>query len=368
LREFVLKLAIVGPTHPFKGGVSQHTTMLAHRATSAGHDVDLISWTHQYPDRLYPGVQRLPMDRPETPPFPRTTYPLSWRRPDGWLGTGKRLRRHDVIALVLVTPLQIPAYLTIISALRRRGGCPRLVVLAHNVLPHEQRLGDRFLVRRLFQRVDGVVVHTHGQKELAVGLDASCVEVVSLPPLLPAASGARRGGRRNSLLFFGFIRHYKGLDVLLRALPNVPDVKLVVAGELWGDDNWLRDLLGAPGVQHRVVLELGYVDMARVDELFAGADALVLPYRSGTASSNATLAKLHGIPVVGSWIEAIQAEVEEGVDGLLVPPDDPEALANALCALYRPGCLEQLSAGVQKPDIDGPWRTYVRTLERIGED
>ncbi|MCK9902687.1 glycosyltransferase, partial [Frankia sp. Cpl3] len=87
-----MRIAIIGPTRPYKGGIAQHTTELAHRLTARGHDVRIESWSHQYPARLYPGQQRV--DTPEGTPFAATAYPLSWRRPDSWFRLGRRLRRR----------------------------------------------------------------------------------------------------------------------------------------------------------------------------------------------------------------------------------------------------------------------------------
>src|SRR5690606_14286007 len=110
-----MRIALVGPTHPYKGGVAQHTTTLARQLGLAGHVVDLVSWSAQYPGFLYPGEQRVPEHKPEVPPWPRTTYPLAWYRPDGWWRVGRDLRWHDLVVLVLVTPLQAPAYLAILA-------------------------------------------------------------------------------------------------------------------------------------------------------------------------------------------------------------------------------------------------------------
>src|SRR5512143_1820501 len=136
-----MRIAVVGPTHPYKGGIAQHTTELAHRLAARGHDVRLESWSAQYPDRLYPGRQRV--TEPELPPFPGTSYPLSWRWPAGWLRLGRRLRREvDAVVLVVVTPVQAPAYLGILRGLRPGRGGPRVLALCHNVLPHERRAVD----------------------------------------------------------------------------------------------------------------------------------------------------------------------------------------------------------------------------------
>ncbi|MBX6388919.1 MAG: glycosyltransferase family 4 protein [Frankia sp.] len=368
-----MRLTIVGPTHPYKGGIAQHTTELAHRLAGRGLDVRIESWSAQYPARLYPGQQRV--DAPEMEPFPATAYPLSWRRPDGWPRLGRRLRRTaDVVVIVVVTPVQVPAYLGILAGLgraRRRGrpgAGPSVVALCHNVLPHERRAVDEPLVRAVLARADAVLVHTDAEATRASALADTPVHVAAMATHLwttieraPAAADAARPRRR--LLFFGLVRPYKGLDVLLRALAaGPPDVALTVAGEFWGGTAATEALAAELGIADRVELRQGYVPAAEVPALFAAADALVLPYRSGTASQNVDLAFLHGRPVVATTVGTLPTAVADGTDGLLVPPDDPEALAAALRRLYEPGVLAALTAKVRPPDATARWERYLDTL------
>ena len=112
-----MRIALVGPAHPYKGGGARHTTELAHRLAAAGHDVIIESWRAQYPSRLYPGQQTV--DVPEGAPYPRTRRRLAWYRPDGWLAEGRRLRPADLVVFALLTPLQVPPYLAIMSRLGR---------------------------------------------------------------------------------------------------------------------------------------------------------------------------------------------------------------------------------------------------------
>jgi glycosyltransferase involved in cell wall biosynthesis len=444
-----MRIAVVGPTHPYKGGIAQHTTELAHRLAARGHDVRLHSWAAQYPARLYPGEQRV--REPEMEPFPRTDYPLSWRRPDSWWLLGRRLRRTaDAVVLVVVTPVQAPAYLGILAGIRtglgtgtgtgsprswRRGAgmgtgtgtpSPPVLALCHNVLPHERRAVDVPLVRAVLRRVNAVLVHTPAEAELARSLTSRSVSVAAMAPHLwtaarlrppthdrsvseqgrrstsgtpegpahpgdagnardtgdvpvpgtpavphptdrqQAAEGAGPSGAaptppvRRRLLFFGLVRPYKGLDVLLRALAAGPDdVALTVAGEFWGGAEATRALVAELGLTDRVEVRPGYVPAADVPALFAAADALVLPYRSGTASQNVDLAHLHGLAVVASRVGTLADSVIDGVDGLLVPPGDVGALAASLHRLYEPGVLAALQAKVVPPDADDAWSCYL---------
>lgn len=362
-----MKVAVVGPTHPYKGGIAQSTTTLARQLGAAGHVVDVVSWSAQYPDVLYPGEQRVPADRPEIEPWPRTTYPLAWFRPDSWVRTGRRLRTYDVVVFVLVTPVQVPAYLTMLAALGRHSA--RTVVLCHNVLPHERRMVDPMLVRALFRRTDGALVHSGDQARLARGLGARQVAVAELPSGFPAAAGAEPAaapdaGVHRRLLFFGLVRPYKGLDVLLAALAKVPAVGLTVAGEFWGETLSVTEAtVDELGLRDRVEIRAGYVDAAEVPGLFAATDALVLPYRQATSSYNADVAFQYARPVVVTRAGALADRVSDGVDGLVCAPDDVDDLAAALRRLYdEPGLLATLREGVRTPDHTGKWERYAEAL------
>jgi D-inositol-3-phosphate glycosyltransferase len=368
-----MRIAIVGPTHPYKGGIAQHTTELARRLAARGEDVVIASWSAQYPARLYPGEQRV--DRAETEPFGATGYPLSWRRPDSWVRLGRRLRREaDAVVLVVVTPLQAPAYLGILAGLGRRSSAaavadpaPPVLALCHNVLPHERRALDEPLVRAQLRRVSAVLVHTDAEAGRARALTGAPVTVSAMAPhgvgaAPPAAAPTQPAGyeARRRLLFFGLVRPYKGLDVLLRALAEgPPDVTLTVAGEFWGGTEATRVLIAELGLSDRVELRPGYVPAADVPALFASADALVLPYRAGTASQNVDVAHSRGLPVVATRVGTLGDAVRDGVDGLLAEPDDVTSLRAALRRLYTPGVLADLRAKVVPPDVGAAWEPYL---------
>ncbi|SBW20088.1 group 1 glycosyl transferase [Candidatus Protofrankia californiensis] len=398
------------------------------------------------------------MGDPETEPFPATSYPLSWRRPDSWLRLGRRLRADvDAVVIVMVTPVQAPAYLGVLAglrpaensvaglrpadprpestpagprpagnglaglrpgdvpagprpaedspaargsrgapAVRASGDGPVALALCHNVLPHERRALDEPLVRAVLRRVSGVLVHTQAEAERARRLTARPVSVapmaphlwttgggavagsggspaVDLPvlesnplkpnPLKPNAGRHRDGVPGRRLLFFGLVRPYKGLDVLLRALAaGPPDVHLTVAGEFWGGVGDTRRMIDELGLAGRVDLRPGYVPAADVPALFAAADAVVLPYRSATATQNVDLAHRYGLPVVATAVGMLAQAVRDGVDGLLATPGDPMSLAAALHRLYEPGMLDALRAAVVPPDVDAAWDRYLTVL------
>ncbi|MGH3188807.1 MAG: glycosyltransferase family 4 protein [Streptosporangiaceae bacterium] len=398
-----MRIALVGPAHPYKGGGARHTTELAHRLTAAGHDVIIESWRAQYPARLYPGQQTL--DTPEGDPYPRTYRRLAWYRPDGWLSAGRRLRSADLVVFALLTPIQAPAYLAILAALRTTLRTAlrttlrttlrhraRTAVICHNVLPHERRPGDVPLTRALLSAADLAVVHSAAQAAQARTLaPRTQIAVAQMPAHLPAVATApadvreihcperavvpppgqpqssvadpEPGATTCRLLFFGIVRPYKGLDVLLQALAQVPaHVTLTVAGEFWGGTDDTEKLIADLGLTDRVTLRPGYVPASDIPALFGAADALVLPYREATASQNALLAFAHGIPVITTTAGTLADHVRHNVDGLTCAPGDPDALARALTAVSDPQTARRLRAAVTPIDPDPAWSAYLDAL------
>ncbi|WP_231961007.1 glycosyltransferase family 4 protein [Pedococcus dokdonensis] len=370
----------MGPTHPYKGGVAAHTTSLAHELAEAGHDVTLVSWSHLYPSKLYPGEQAVPGGAPDVEPFPRTVRALSWARPDTWVRTGRRLRAFDVVVVVHVIPAVVPAHLALLRAagagrrsVQRRAAHrgPRTVVIAHNVLPHETHPGDRELMRQFLERVDSVLVHSDEQARLAYELGAPRVSVTDLPPHLPGGAPVDRVAHDGPprLLALGMVRDYKGVDLLLEALADVPGPTLTVAGEMWGSSGErVKELAQDPRLRDRVEVHGGYVPADRLAPLFAAHDVLALTYRSATASQNVLLGQQHGLPVLASDVGTFGGQVRDGVDGILVPPGDKAALVAALQRLAEPGVAAQLREQVRPPDLSGPWARYIGSIEALAAD
>jgi glycosyltransferase involved in cell wall biosynthesis len=389
-----VRIALIGPAHPFKGGGARHTTELAHRLAAAGHNVIIESWQAQYPSRLYPGQQTV--DAPEGRPYPRTYRRLSWYRPDGWYAAGRRLASADLVVFALITPVQVPAYLAILAGLGPRGRTARTVVICHNVLPHERRPGDVPLVRALLSHADTALVHSAEQAAAARELTSDLSIVIArMPQHLPCWPGgmtprnpplqggfhpprtpqrgepsprAPLGGDKPPepcvrLLFFGIVRPYKGLDVLLRAMADAPgNFTLTVAGEFWGGTGETEKLIAELGLGTRVTLRPGYVPASEIPALFAEADALVLPYREATASQNALLAFSHGVPVITTTAGALADLVRDDVDGLTCAPGDVGDLARALTRISEPETAGRLRSGVRAVDPEPGWAAYLKAL------
>ena len=357
-----MRLTLVGPAFPWRGGIPLLATDLAHRLTADGHDVVLRTWSRQGPARLLP-AQRYPLTAPESRVYPTAPEPLSWRNPVHWRRLGRlAAAESEVVVLIHYTTLQAPALYAVAQA---AGRTARVVLVCANAVPHEPRPGDRALVGRLLRAVDGALVHTAAERRALAPLTDRPVAVAALPPHLPAGephpAPAGEAPRRR-LLFFGKVRPYKGVDVLVRALARIEDVRLAVVGEFYRDEAELRSLISRLGLADRVQVRPGYLPAEGIPALFAAADALVLPYRTATASQLVALAHRHGLPAVATRVGNFPETVRDGVDGLLCEPGDVDDLERALRVLYEPGRLARLRSGVGSCESADTWRTYLDTL------
>lgn len=364
-----MKIAIVGPTHPFKGGIAQHTTRLAHQLEGAGLDTYVESWNRQYPAALYPGVMSVPEDEPEVPVFPHVLRRLSWNSPLSWFGAARRLRRADVVIFVIVNTPQLVLYLIIRALL---GAGPEVVALMHNVLPHEPKPWDKPAVKTFLRASDHVLVHSAEQREVAQGLTGTPVTETPLPALMDTARPLEQRRRASveeplEVLSFGLVRPYKGVDLLIEAMAKVPQMRLTVAGEFWTPAAELRDLAATLGVDDRLTLLEGYVPAAEIPRLFEACHLVALTYRSVTGSGNLKLALESGRPVVVTSVGSLESDVA-GRYGVVAEPENVDDLARALRRACEPeeyGRIAGHVAAYPRGELLREWTEYVATIERM---
>ncbi|MEP7178652.1 MAG: glycosyltransferase family 4 protein [Pseudonocardiales bacterium] len=356
-----MRITIVGPGHPFKGGVAQHTATLAKWLAGAGHDVEIVSWLRQYPERFYPGQQEV--SAPEFEVFEPTRRLLSWNRPDSWVRVGRSLRHRDLVLIAHVSPVQVIPYRILLAALR--GGSAGTAIISHNVLPHERSRIDKPAVSLLFNAADRIIVHSAAEGEIARALTRKPVIVAPIAPFMPDSFVTRSPlpGEHRRLIFFGMVRPYKGLDVLLRALVQAPsDIRLRVVGEFWGGTGATEELCRGLGIAERVEIRDGYLPAHDVPAQFSDVDALVLPYRTATGSQGVWTAFEFGVPAIASRAGHLADDVTDGVDGFVVDPGDVEELSAALVRFYQPGVPERMRAAVHPVDPAPYWQRYLEAL------
>jgi glycosyltransferase involved in cell wall biosynthesis len=343
-----LKLALVGPVYPYRGGIAHYTTMLYRELVACGNQASLYSFKRQYPRRLFPG----PTDR--DPSQQRLDveckYMLDSLNPFTWWTTAQaiRVQQPDVLLLQWWVPFFAPIWMVLAWAAHRFG--IKTVFICHNVLPHEQRPLDKMLARWTLGLGDGFIVPSQDEREhLLALLPDRRVEIAPHPIYdMFAEQAMPRGEARKQLglpqdapvlLFFGFVREYKGLRYLLEAMPEIlaelSDVRLLVVGEFWQGKQPYLDQIARLGIEQNVVIVDQYVPNEQVPLYFSAADVVVLPYTDVTQSGVVQLAFGFGVPVITTRVGGLPDVVADGKTGYLVDPGDVSGLSRAIVGFFR---------------------------------
>jgi glycosyltransferase involved in cell wall biosynthesis len=358
-----MKIAIVGPMHPYRGGIAHFTEMTVEGLDGHGHEMHPVSFARQYPEFLFPGKTQFEPDD-EAPAIvraaPRLLDPLN---PLSWLRAAWRLReqRPEAVIFQYWMPFFAPAYGTVARSLRW-AGIPSLSVV-HNALPHERHLGDAWLSRFFLTACDGHVVMSDSVADNLRPLrrpDAA-VRQIEHPVYERFGDPVPQDDARAALdlprdapvcLFFGFVREYKGLHVLLEALPGVleglPDLHLVVAGEPYDDPERYRSLIREQGLSDRVHWHDAYIPSGDVPTYFCAADLVVQPYVSATQSGVAQIATHFERPMVVTDVGGLAETIPHEEAGFVVPPEDPETLASAIVRFFQEQWAGRLGEGVRE--------------------
>lgn len=369
-------IGLVGPTFPDKGGIVLHTSELAARLQSAGGLALFAPWERYRPNVTTQRTARL--ETSEAAPDVPTVRGPRWDRPRSWTRTGDALgRASGRLLMVLSSPAQLPALLAMRRAFLRRNPAGRAALIVHNVIPHDAGPLGRRLARAVTRARFPLLVHTPSQAALAVrlGVDERFLQVARLPYHGPDVTAARRPERITSetsdgdglrLLFLGFVRPYKGIDVLLQALSvSARRHRAIIMGEFWMSPKWLHHQITALGLDGRVEIRPGYATDAEISEALLVADVLVLPYRDGTASQLPRVAFSAGVPVIATDVGDLADQIRDGVNGMVVSPGDPQALAGAIDRASDPGRLNALRGNVRPPDVEREWGAYLAAIDAL---
>lgn len=361
------RIALVGPLHPWRGGLAQYLQLLG-EALEAHAEVRAVTFTRQYPDFLFPGTSQFDPLAPR-PRFPTESLldsigPLSWRR------TARHLERFAPGAVVLKwwMPFFAPAFASAVGPLRRGG--TRVVLVCDNLLPHEPRFYDRAFSDWMMRNSDGYLVMSASvERDLDTLKPGAPRRRVAHPFYAQFDQGRwTRESARASLglsgevaLFFGYVRHYKGLDTLLRAWRDVrarrPEATLVVAGEFYERPEAYEALARAAG---GVRLVNRYIPDEEVEALFRAADVTVLPYRSGTQSGVTHVSYALGVPVIATRVGGITETVKDGATGLTCEPEDPAALATTIERFFAEGWREKMAGPIAALRAEHSWEALAR--------
>ena len=375
-----MRVVIIGPAYPLRGGLATYNERLARAFREAGDEVRIVTFSLQYPDFLFPGQTQF-----STEPGPDDLHievSLNSVNPLSWLAVGHRLRRErpDMVIFRFWLPFMGPALGTV-ARLAVRNGHTRVVAITDNVIPHEKRPGDGPLTRYFLSACDGFVTMSRSVlsdlEQLGFGRKPALYRPHPLydnfgpmKPKAEALAALQLPATTGYLLFFGFIRAYKGLDIMLEALADkrlaeLP-IKLIIAGEFYEDAAPYEALIRRYQLENRIVRATDFIPNERVVDYFCAADLIVQPYKNATQSGVSQIAYHFERPMLVTDVGGLAELIPNGVVGYVVPPT-PAAIADAVVDFYAQHREKTFEAGVREQKKQFSWPVMVAALKEVAE-
>jgi glycosyltransferase involved in cell wall biosynthesis len=371
------KIIILGPAHPLRpGGITTFNERLCKAFTAAGHDASIWSFSLQYPSFLFPGTSQF-TDAP-APAGIRIITAINSVNPLNWISVGRRIKKEkpDLVVVRFWIPFMGPCLGTMLRIIRQNKHT-RIVCIADNIKPHESRPGDTLFTRYFVKAVDQFVVMS---KQVLDDLRLFTNKPASLVahPLYDnfGASVSPQEARQylqenyllhaeatdKLLLFFGLIRQYKGLDLLLQAMQLVkdPHIKLLIAGEYYDDEGKYTALMQHPDVQNRLLVHTKFVANEEVKYFVCAADCVVQPYRHATQSGVTPVAYHFEVPMIVTNVGGLPEMVPHQKAGIVCEPT-AESIAQAIDEYFAKG-KNYFMQGLLEEKKKLSWESLVQTI------
>ncbi len=378
-----MNIVIIGTAYPLRGGIAHYVGLLC-KYLSRRHDVSVVTFKRQYPKLLFPGKSQ---EETGDPGIPLESHPwIDSINPWTWLTTGLRVRRMnpDLVIYKFWLPFFAPAY-GVIAAIVKWRRTARTLFICDNIIPHERRPGDRLFTRFAMRFVDLYVVQSRSVENDLLSLEPAAKYVLQPHPVYEifGEEFEREVARKrlhethpelalspgeSVVLFFGYVRDYKGLDVLLDALPSLLEkrkARVLVVGEFYSDEKKYREQVERLGIRDHVCFHSSYVPNDEVSLFFSAADVVALPYHSATQSGIVQIAYNFNRPVVATDVGGLAEVVIHGRTGYIVPPHDPKAFAQALFRFFTEERFVEFRKNVLEEKKKYTWDSMVEAIESL---
>ena len=371
-------VVIIGPGYPLRGGLATFDQRLAREFIHEGFECPIYSFSLQYPDFLFPGTTQYSTDPP--PEGLTILSRINSINPLNWISVGNELRRlqPDVIVVRYWLPLMGPALVTILRRVKKNRRT-RIIAITDNIIPHEKRPGDIPFTRYFLKACDGYITMSEKVlQDLRTFQPTKPARQVAHPLYdnfgepIPQDAARRRlrdkgiaiGDNDRILLFFGFIRKYKGLDIALEAMadPRIKEmgIRLLVAGEFYEEAAPYHELIARLNIADRLLLRTDFIPDSEVRDYLCAADAVIQPYRNATQSGVTPLAYHFEKPMIVSNVGGLPALVPHEQVGLVAEPE-PGAMADAILRFFALGGSYFLPA-LRREKEKYSWARLVETI------
>ncbi len=343
------KVIIIGPAHPLRGGLATFDHRLCKEFSDQGDDCMIYSYSLQYPSIFFPGTSQF-TDEP-APAGIKIKSAINSVNPLNWISVGNELKklRPDIIVVRYWLPFMGPALGTILRRVRKNKHT-KIICIADNISPHEKRPGDDAFTKYFISPIHAFITMSEKvMNDLRKIEHQKPAQQVSHPLYDNFGEGVSKMDARTHLqidpslkiiLFFGFIRKYKGLDILLDSMSDDrvkrSGIKLLVAGEFYEDENVYTDQINRLGIQDQLILRTEFIPDSEVRYYLSAADLVIQPYRSATQSGVTPLAYHFDKPMIVTNVGSLPSLVPHEKVGLVAEPE-PASIADAILRFYEMG-------------------------------
>lgn len=369
---------MIGPAYPYRGGIANFNEALFRALVKEGHQCEILSFSLQYPSFLFPGSTQFDYQRNADDIVSKRM--INSINPFSWLSAARYIIRFrpDIIVVRFWLPLLGPALGSICRLSKRKLDIP-VIGLTDNVIPHEKRPGDRFLTRYFLRSCDGFIAMSQ-----AVLDDIKSFGISSPGRLIPhpiydifgdpvsmEQARAHLGIAPNQkvILFFGFIRKYKGLDLLLRAMAHPAlkacGVKLIVAGEFYEDSAYYDHLIKELKITDMLIMHTRYIPDQEVKNFFCASNLVVQPYHTATQSGVTQIAYHFLKPMIVTRVGGLAEMVEDKENGYVVAPS-PDEIASAILDFFKNNRELSMSAKTSSMQERFSWKSMVNGILELG--
>jgi glycosyltransferase involved in cell wall biosynthesis len=360
-----MRIAYLSTFYPFRGGIT-HFNHSLYNAFKKEHEIEAYTFKRQYPDLLFPGKTQLVTEEDQIEQIPAQRV-LDTINPFSYLKTAKEILKYnpDVLVMKYWMPFFAPSLGYVAGRLKKSG--IKTITILDNVIPHEKKFYDIPFSKYFLKRNDGFITMSDTVKNDLLSLKTDAKYMFHEHPLYDHfgqkldKEAARKKLNipldKKVLLYFGFVRDYKGLDLLLKAMPDLPDdYYLIIAGEVYGDDQKYYDIIHELKLEEKLHINLRYIRDDEVAEFFSAADVNILPYRSATQSGILSIAYHFELPVMVTDVGSLKQAVDHNQSGMIIPKAESKLIAEKMIEFFNSGQSKDFIQNIKRYKEQNSWK------------
>jgi D-inositol-3-phosphate glycosyltransferase len=372
-----VKIISIGPAYPYRGGLASFNDRLGQQFYAEGHDIEILTFSLQYPKLLFPGRTQYTEGHP--PEHIKISRKINSINPFNWILTGLKIKKDkpDILLIRFWLPFMGPCFGTV-ARLAKSNKHTRVICIFDNVIPHEKRPGDVILTKYFTGSIDGAVVMSQTVLNDLKTFRKTIPVKLSPHPLfdnygvavgrIEALAALNLDPNDLYLLFFGFIRAYKGLDLLIKAFSDArlrnKRIKLIIAGEFYEDDSPYKELIKTHDLEKEIIFFDHFIKDSEVPLFFSAADLVVQPYKTATQSGVTQIAFYFEKPMLVTDVGGLREIVADVKCGYVVKPE-AEAIADAIVDYFENNRKKEFSEGVKQEKEKFSWEKMTSAILEV---